>query len=77
MLPIDLGKIDKFLYVLIFTLVLLSILVIFAFKSVFSAYLTAYEIDQENVGSNLKINKEKLDEVHKWVFEKETTPLIF
>ncbi len=68
MLSIDWAKVDKFYLVLIATLVLLSLLVVFAFKSVFSAYNTAYEVTQGNLNTELKINKDKLDEVYNWVF---------
>ena len=68
MLSIDWAKLDKFYIVLIATLILLSLLVVFAFRSVFSAYNVAYEVSQSSLNSELKINKEKLDEVYNWVF---------
>lgn len=68
MLSIDWAKLDKFYIVLIATLILLSLLVVFAFRSVFSAYNVAYEVSQSSLNSELKINKDKLDEVYNWVF---------
>ncbi|OGM20201.1 hypothetical protein A2771_03425 [Candidatus Woesebacteria bacterium RIFCSPHIGHO2_01_FULL_38_26b] len=63
-------SIDKFFVVLIITLIFLSGLVIYAFRGVFSAYLTAYEISQENLDSNLKLNNERFDEAYNWVLKK-------
>ncbi|OGM60128.1 hypothetical protein A2955_04265 [Candidatus Woesebacteria bacterium RIFCSPLOWO2_01_FULL_37_19] len=65
-----LKSIDKFFVVLIITLIFLSGLVIYAFRGVFSAYLTAYEISQENLDSNLKLNNERFDEAYNWVLKK-------
>lgn len=75
MLSIDWGKLDKFFLVLIVILTVMSVLVIMSFKTVFSAYISAYEIDQSALEAGLKINKESLDESYNWVFYKGSTPL--
>lgn len=69
------AKLDKFYVVLAFILIFMSALVIVTSRSMFSAYLTAYEIDQSALEVGLKINKESLDEAYNWVFYKSATPL--
>jgi hypothetical protein len=68
MLTIDWTKIDKFYIVLIFVLILLATMLIFTFRSVFSAYNTAYEIDPGVVGVPFKVDEEKFNEAYEWVF---------
>ena len=75
MLTINWDKIDKFYIVLMVTLTLLSVMVILTFKGLFSAYITAYEIDQKELSGDVRIDKEKLEEAYSWVFTKETLPL--
>jgi hypothetical protein len=70
-----LEKIDKFYVVLTLTLVFLAAVEIFAFRGVFSAYLTAYEIDQEDLGTEVRVDKETLEEAHSWVVNKEIVTL--
>lgn len=74
MLTLDLAKIDKFVIVLTITLTVMATIVTFAFKGIFSAYLTAYEINQ-GIDSDLQIEKGKLEQAYEWVFSKETIPL--
>ncbi|OGM18267.1 hypothetical protein A2686_03635 [Candidatus Woesebacteria bacterium RIFCSPHIGHO2_01_FULL_38_10] len=71
MLKIDWVRIDKFYLILAFVLSLLSVLLIFSFRGVFSAFLSAYEIDQKNLETDLKLEKEKLDKAHEWVLQQE------
>ena len=68
-------KVDKFYIVLMVTLTLLSVMVILTFRGLFSAYITAYEIDQREISGDVRIDKEKLEEAYSWVFTKETLPL--
>jgi hypothetical protein len=75
MLTIDWAKIDKFYIALVFVLILMAILVIFTFKSVFSAFNTAYEIDQGSAVTELKVDREKLEEAYGWVFNRGANPL--
>ena len=74
MLTLDLAKIDKFVVVLTAILIIMATVVTFAFKGIFSAYLTAYEISQ-SINSDLKIEKEKLEQAYEWAFSEETVPL--
>ena len=75
MLKMGWAKVDKFYIALVIVLAVMAAVVIFAFKGVFSAYITAYEIDQRSLDVELSVNKEKLNEAHKWVFEREIIPL--
>lgn len=77
MLTIDWAKIDKFYLVYITGLVLLVALFILTFRSIFSAYDFAYEINQSSLDSGLKINKQELDEAHSWAFKREPIKLNF
>lgn len=75
MIALDWEKIDKFYIVLSLVLILMAILIIFSFRGVFTAFIKAYELDQKAISSDTKIEKEKLDEVSKWLFNKESVPL--
>ena len=72
---ISLQKIDRFYLALIITLIVMSGLVIFAFRGVFSAYLTAYELSESDLESDLIVKTKELDEAHSWAFQKQTIPL--
>ena len=72
---INWAKLDKFYLVLTLILICMSALVIMVFRTVFSSYITAYEIDQSALEAGLKINKEGLEEAYNWVFYKASTPL--
>lgn len=71
----DLQKIDKFYLALILTLIVMSGLVIFSFRGVFAAYLTAYEFSQKDLESDISVDEKSLDEAYTWVFNKQTLPL--
>ena len=75
MLTIDWAKIDKFYIALVFVLILMAILVIFTFKSIFSAFNTAYEIDQGSIATELRVDKGRLEEAYDWVFKRGANPL--
>jgi hypothetical protein len=68
-------KIDKFYLALILTLILMSGLVIFTFRGVFSAYLTAYELSESDLQSDLNVRTKELDEAYDWALQKQTIPL--
>jgi len=70
-----LEKVDKFLVILITVLILMAALVVFTFKGIFSAYITAYEIDQSKLGGTEQVNRESLEEAYSFVFNKQTLPL--
>ncbi|MBU0570006.1 hypothetical protein KKB40_04465 [Patescibacteria group bacterium] len=74
MLTLDLAKIDKFVVVLAVILMIMATVVTLTFKGIFSAYLAAYEIGQ-GADSDLRIDKEKLEQAHAWAFSKETVQL--
>lgn len=69
------DKIDKFYFVLAIVLGVLATMIVVAFRGIFSAYLSAYEISEKDVGIGAKIEKEKLEEAYTWLTTKETIPL--
>lgn len=72
---INLGKIDKFYVLFVVVMVLLAAMVIYAGQGIFSSFITAYEIGQDETQVHLRINKEKLDSVYKFATEKESINL--
>ena len=70
-----LKKNNKYIFIVITVLVVLAGLVLFVFKGVFSALSTAYEVETKLPDSELRINKDRLFEAEKAVFEKEVLPL--
>lgn len=75
MLKTNWEKIDKFYIVLAVILTLMAVLVIVTVKSIFSAYNSAYALDEEGIGNEMRIDKSKLEEVYEWSFNKKTLPL--
>jgi hypothetical protein len=75
MLTISWERLDKFYIALIVILALLAILVIVTFRGLFSAYLTAYEINQQDLDAGVRVDKEKLEEAYTFAFTKRTLPL--
>ena len=73
----NLIKIDKFYLSLGVILLGLSILVIFTFKVVFSAFISSYGVGSVGgVDLELKVNSDRLSEVHAWAFEREAPELL-
>ena len=68
-------KIDKFYFVFAVVLILMAVMVIVAFKGIFSAYLNAYEISSKDIQADTEVNKDSLEEAHFWVTEKSAVPL--
>lgn len=75
MSTINLEKVDKFYFVFVLVMVLMAVLVVATFQGIFSSYIDAFDIDQEEIGVDLVIDKEKLDQTHSWAFNKETVSL--
>jgi hypothetical protein len=69
------AKIDRFYPILALISVALLVLVILTFKNIFSSILTAYEPKEVSEDSTLRIDKERLDNAYKAVFNKEIIPL--
>ncbi len=67
-------KIDKFYAILIAITLFLAVLTIFTLRELFSTVISAYEIEEFS-NSELRIDKKRLEEAHKGVFEKEKVPL--
>jgi hypothetical protein len=53
----------------------MAVMVIFTFRGIFSAFLTAYEFDQSAIGKEVQLNKDGLDEAHAFVFNRNTEVL--
>ena len=70
MSAINLTKIDKFVVALVIVLVIMSGLVIYTFRTVFSTALTAFEIDQSGMSDEMAVKTELLDKTYKFVTEK-------
>ncbi len=70
----NLGKtlesVDKFYVVLAIVLVLMAILVIFSFRGIFNALLSAYEIDQGSISVDSTVEKQNLNEAYNWVYNR-------
>ena len=75
MLTINWDKIDKFYLVFLLVMVGLSVMVIFTFKTVFSSIIASNESGQVDLSSELKVDKDKLDEAYSFAFEKEIIKL--
>ena len=71
----NLAKIDKFYIVLAIILALMAVLVIFTFRTVFSAYNTASELSEGDVAVNLRIDKGELEKARGWLENKESVSL--
>lgn len=69
------DKLDKFYVVLAIVLTLMAVMLVVAFRGIFSAYLSAFEISEKDIGVNVKINKEALDEVYTWSTTKKSVSL--
>lgn len=65
----NLAKIDKFYFVLAIVLILLSVVFVYAFRGIFSAFVTAYEVSVPSEQSN-KIDLVKLETAHELLYEK-------
>ena len=63
------GKLDKFYLIFFSVLAALAVLVVFTFRGIFSAFLTAYEIDQPD-NTDIKINSDQLNEAYNFAFNK-------
>ncbi len=67
-------KIDKFYLVLIGILIPVAVLMAFSFKTIFSAFFLASDLSEKNIGSEVKIDKEKFDEAYNWIKSKKVSP---
>jgi len=67
-------KIDKFFPIYIVALILLAGLVIITGRGIFSSVVTAFEAE-EQIGTELSIDRKKLEDALNAVFERENIPL--
>lgn len=68
-------KLDKFYIVLAVVLTLMAVMVIVAFKTIFSSFLNAGEITSKDTQISTEINKESLDEAYNWATNKSSVSL--
>jgi hypothetical protein len=66
----NLQKIDKYYLGLTFVLVLMAVLLVFSFKGIFSAFLTAGSFDSIAIEGQIRVNQTELDTAHTWAFNK-------
>lgn len=75
MLTINWPKIDKFYIAFVVIMILLTGLIIFSFKTVFSAFITAYDVEVENVDAELRVDEVRLNKALLSIYQKESIPL--
>lgn len=75
MLTTSLEKIDKFYLGLTIILILMSVLLVFTFRGVFSMFLNASEFDRNSVGLGVTVKSGRLDEAYNFVFKKDIVHL--
>ena len=73
MFKMNWAKIDKFYPILFAVMSVLAVLFVLTFRSIFSAFQTAYEIGQDVSEAEARIDKARLDESYDFVFNKEAT----
>ena len=56
-----LQKVDKFYFIFVITLIAMGLLVVFTFRTDFSAITNSYDITSRVTESDLRIDKDKLD----------------
>ena len=67
-------KIDKFYLVLIAVLIVLAIPMVITFKGIFSAIISAYELESD-AQAGIRIDKQDLEKAESSVFNREIVPL--
>ena len=68
-------KIDSFYPIFLVVVIALAALAIVTFRGIFSSIISAYEVDSATRDSKLRIDRGKLDEAIKAVYEKEKVQL--
>ncbi len=68
-------KLDKFVLILAVVLTLMAVVVIVAFRGIFSAYLDANEINNKDTKVDTEIEKEQLEEAYLWATNKTSVSL--
>ena len=71
MLPMKWQQIDKFYWTYFGIMAILSVVVIFTFKTIFSSMITAFEIDNYDLTSELRVDKESLNASYDFVYNNE------
>lgn len=69
-----LKKIDVYYPVLFVVLIVLSVFTIFTFRGLFSAFVAAYETEEEK--TQVRIDKNKLNQAYDAALKREIAPLV-
>lgn len=75
MLAKTLPKIDRFVYVFVATLVVLAVLLVVVFRSLFASVLVAYGPPLEKTQENTHINKDDLTKALEYVRQRQVVKL--
>lgn len=68
-------KIDRFYPILIVVLIMLSALVVFVVRGIFTSIITSFDVQQEEGKSVVRVDKSKLDSAYSAAFNKEVVRL--
>jgi hypothetical protein len=71
----SLQKIDKYYLSLSIILILMAALLIFSFKGIFSAFLTAGSFDPSNLETQIRVNQSNLSDAYSWAFSRNVVKL--
>lgn len=69
------AKIDKFYIVLFVILAAMAAVVIFTGRSIFTSFITAYEVEPDALSTKLRIDTGKLNDAYSWVNNKQSVSL--
>jgi hypothetical protein len=68
-------KLDKFYLILAVVLTLMAVMVIVAFRGIFSAYLGASDISSKDTQISKEIDQDSLEEAYAWISNKTSVSL--
>ena len=68
-------KLDKFYLILAVVLTLMAVMVIVAFRTIFSAYLYSNEINSKDTQMSTDIDKASLEEAYNWIMSRSSVSL--
>ncbi len=69
-------KIDKFYLFLTAILILMSVLIVVSAQGVITMFITSRELDPNMIGTETRVEKEKLNEAYNFAFNKSVVKLV-
>jgi len=66
----SLESVDKFYVIFILTLMLLSVLLVVTFQTIFNSYINAYDVNPADIANDLKVETNNLNEAYSWALHK-------